>query len=153
MKELIEKFSVFGSQEFLFLGIVAVIFFDLLYFLFGFFRTRSLKKNSVKTSATISEVKEVDGVNGKYQELTLIFKDEAGIEFAPIFENMFKPRQRGERVDIYYVKSDPSNVVLDDWRSLHMKNFISFFALVSTVMIGYFLLQQGLMRIPYELLR
>lgn len=148
MQELIAKFSIFTKEEFVFLGVFLILFLDLFYFLFHFLRTRSLIKNSEKTVAQITEVSVLESSRGKYQQLTLIFKDFSGIEFAPIIENFFKPRQRGERVEVFYHKNDPSNVIINDWRSLHMVKYISFFALVLTVFIGKFLLENGLAKVP-----
>jgi hypothetical protein len=152
MQELIAKFSVFTQEEFVFLGVCVILFLDLIYFLFHFFKTRSLIKNSEKTVAQVTQVDVLEGPKGQYQQVTLIFKDYSGIEFAPVVENFFKPRQRGERVEIFYRKSDPADVVINDWRSLHMIKFISFFAFVSTAFVGVFLWQSGLLEVPQFIL-
>ena len=148
MNELIAKFSVFTQQEFLFLGLAAILFFDSLYFLWNFFGTRSFIKKSSKASAIIAEVREIDDGKNKYQELTLIFKDSSGMEFAPVIDNKFKPRQRGERVDIYYMNNDPSNVVIAEWRALYMKSLVSFMSALMTIVIGYYLMGLGVLVIP-----
>jgi hypothetical protein len=147
MNEIIAKFSAFNSQEFIFLVLATILFFDVIYFLWNFLGTRSFIKNSAKASAVIVEAKAVQGEKDTYQELTLIFKDDSGMEFSPMIENRFKFRYRGERVEVFYSKKDPSNVVIDDWRALHMKSFVSFFAAVTTVGIGYYMLLNGLMKI------
>lgn len=152
MQEIINKFSIFSQQEFVFLGLCAVIFLDLVYFLANYLTIRSFIKSSEKTMAQVSAVNVVEGERGAYQELTLVFKDTYGVEFAPVFINMFKPRQRGERVEVYYKKNDPANVIINEWRVLHMKSFVSFFALIAAVVVGYFMLLQGLVVIPNNLL-
>ena len=147
MNEIIAKFSAYNSQEFTFLILCAIFFIDVLYFLWNFLGTKSFIKHSSKASAVIVEAKAVEGEKSTYQELTLIFKDDSGMEFSPTIENRFKFRQRGERVEVFYSKSDPSNVRINDWRALHMKSLISFFAAVTTAGIGHYMLLQGLIKI------
>ena len=153
MYDLIEKFSIFTGEEFTFLGICLIFFFNTIYFFSNYFGTKSITKNSTKASATVSQVKDMQGPNGQYQELTLIFQDEGGVEFAPIFNNMFKPRTKGQRVEILYNKVDPAAVIINDWRSLHMKTFISFLGLIATVFVGRYMLEQGLMHVPAFLIQ
>lgn len=148
MQQLISQFSIFNSKEFVFLVIFAILILNIFYFLWSYFSTKSLLKNSIKAFATVSQVQEMEGPNGQYQQLTLIFRDQGGVEFAPIFENMFTPRQKGQNVEIFYVKNDPSNVVINDWRSLRMRTFISFLGIVVTSLIGYFMLRNGYLEVP-----
>jgi len=151
MQEIINKFSIFSQQEFVFLSLSAIMFLDFVYFLANFLTIRSFIKSSEKTVAQVSGVNVINNEKGSYQELTLVFKDSYGLEFAPVFINMFKPRQRGERVEIYYKKNDPANVIINEWRVLHLKSFVSFAALIVSVIAGYYMLQQGLMIIPKNL--
>lgn len=148
MNQIIEKFSVFTSKEFLFLGLATILFLDFLYFLWNFFSTRSFIKKSSKASAVVAEARMVNDGQKQFQELTLIFRDDNRMEFAPIIENRFKFRQKGERVEVYYVKNDPANVRINDWRAMHVQTFISFFAMVMTIAVGYYLLGHGILTIP-----
>jgi len=151
MQEIINKFSIFSQQEFVFLGLCAIMFLDFVYFLANFLTIHSFIKSSEKTMAQVSAVNVFNTEKGSYQELTLVFKDTYGMEFAPVFVNMFTPRQRGDRVEIYYKKNDPANVIINEWRVLHMKSFVSFSAFVMSAVVGYLMLQQGLMVIPQNL--
>jgi len=148
MQEIIAKFSVFTTEEFIFFALALIFFIDLLYFLWAFFKVRSFVRNSYKTSAVVSEVRLVNGEQMKYEELTLVFKDISGIEFAPVVENRFKPRAKGERVDILYVKNDPANVMINEWRALYLKPLALFIGLVVTVFLGKYMLEHHLMVIP-----
>lgn len=151
MQEIINKFSIFSQQEFVFLGLFAIMFLDLVYFLTHFLTIRSFIKSSEKSMAQVSAVNNVENEKGGYQELTLVFKDSYGLEFAPVFVNMYTPRQRGDRVEVYYKKNDPANLIINEWRVLHLKSFVSFAALIISAAVGYYMLQQGLMVIPKNL--
>jgi hypothetical protein len=145
MNQIIQKFSVFTSQEFVFLVLALILFLDVLYFLWNFLGTKFFIKKSSKASAVVAEAKMVGEGDEQYQELTLIYRDESGMEFAPVVVNNFKPRARGQRVEVYYKKNDPADVRIKDWRAMWMKSLVSFVAAIVTLWVGNYLMGKGIL--------
>lgn len=148
MQEIIAKLSVFSSEEFLFLGLFVMALLDLIFFLWSFFRERFFVKNSSQASAVVVEVREVVEEKKHYQELTLLFKDYKGVEFAPVVENHMKPRQKGERVNILYANNDPSNARINAKIALYLHTMMSFFVLLGITVIGIFMWKNGVVKVP-----
>lgn len=126
MSQIIALFSNINNKQFIFLAILLLLVVDVIYFLWHFLREKFFTKKGIKTTAQVVQAVIIEDENSSYQEITLIYRDETGLEYSTVFENKFKPFHVGEMVGIFYNKKNPSDIMINNWRTLYFNLIVSF---------------------------